>query len=157
MAEKKSKKKLIIILLLVLILLGAGGGGAFYFLKKPPAAEGTEQVAAPKPPAMPLFFEIEPFTVNLLSDDPEADHVLYVGITLELPTDDIRKNLHTYLPEVQTRLIFLFSSKNIEELRSLEGKLKLSEEVKAVLKQPFTAEHSENLIKNVSFTTFILR
>ncbi|SES84947.1 flagellar basal body-associated protein FliL [Thorsellia anophelis] len=157
MAEKKSKKKLIIILLLVLIILGAGGGGAFFFLNKPTHTEGDAQAAAPKAPAIPVFFELEPFTVNLMSEDPEADHVLYVGITLELENESFRKNLHTYLPEVQTRLIFLLSSKSIEELRSLEGKLKLSDEIKAVLKQPFIPELPENSVKNVSFTTFILR
>lgn len=157
MADSKSKFKLIIIILVALIVLGGGGAAGYFFFLKPkenhePAAETVKA-----PPALPLYFPLEPFTVNLQSDEPDSEHVLYVGITLEVENEEIRKNLNNYLPEVQTRLIFLLSSKKYEELLTLDGKLKLPEEIKAVLKQPFDTQLSENIIRNVSFTNFILR
>ncbi|MFC0180015.1 flagellar basal body-associated protein FliL [Thorsellia kenyensis] len=156
MADSKSSKKLITILLIVIILLVGGGAGGYFFLIKGKApAEG--HAAVPPPPALPIFLELEPTTINLQPEVEGDDHVLYVAISLELETDDDRKNLFNYLPEVNTRILYLISSKTKTELKTLEGKLKLAEEMKTILTQPVHPQLPPNKIKNISFNKFILR
>ena len=51
---------------------------------------------------------LEPFTVNLIDDD-KHDRVLYVDITLRLTSEETRKRLHNFMPEVRSRLLLLLS------------------------------------------------
>jgi flagellar protein FliL len=145
------KNTLIIILAAVLLLVCAGGGAAFWMLSK------QKPGGPPPPPAIPapVFFTLEPFTVNLLSDD--GQRYVHVGLTLRLSNPDGEARLTEHMPELRSRILLLLSNKHPEELITLDGKQKLSAEIKASCDQPFSAGGPPNHIAEVLFTEFVVQ
>ncbi|SUB70810.1 flagellar basal body-associated protein FliL [Pluralibacter gergoviae] len=81
---KKSRRQIWIpLLVLVALLACAAAGYAWWRLQHQPAAEASK---APPPPAAPVFWALDTFTVNL----GDADRVLYIGITLRLKDEATR-------------------------------------------------------------------
>lgn len=148
----KKSKRAIWIPLLVLITLAAcaTAGYSYWRMQQQPAAHVTAE--AP-PPAAPVFFALDTFTVNL----GDADRVLYVGITLRLKDEATRARLNEYLPEVRSRLLLLFSRQNASQLASSEGKQKLVADIKSTLAQPLIAGQPGQQVTDVLYTAFILR
>lgn len=159
MAEKKSKKKLFIIIVLLLLIIGGGAGGWYgwtVFKHSKDSAQVAE--SKPLPPVEPIFYEIEPLTVNLQeSEDDSTEKFLYIKLNLVLSTEEDRKTIHTYLPQATSRLILLLSSKNSKDLMSADGKLALIDEIKATLAVPFSADAKAVVIDNVLLTNFIIQ
>ena len=148
---KKSKKKIIFVVLLVLILAGAGGGGWWYFM-----GGGKKTNDAPKveKPATPIFLPLEQFTVNL---QPEAgEHYLQVSMTLQLANKDDTELVKAYMPQIRSRIIFLLTSKKASEIATLDGKKKLTDEIKAQVNMPVTPGSKPLEVVNVFFTSFII-
>lgn len=83
--------------------------------------------------------------------------MLYIDITLRLTSEETRKRLHDFMPEVRSRILLLLSRQNATELATDTGKVHLMSEIKQVLKPTFELEESEQIITDVLFTTFILR
>lgn len=147
---KKSKLPLLIILLI--ILCAAGGGGYFYWqnmYKNSASGTGKEK----KPESAPVFMPLETFTVNLGS----TDRVLYIGITLRLSDEETRAKLNSYLPEVRSRLLLLFSRQDSDELATEDGKQQLIGAIKKVLAEPLVKGESPQIVIDVLYNTFILR
>jgi len=95
---KKSKRSIWIPLLVLITLAACATAGYSYWrMNKAPSAAAK---AEPPPPAAPVFFALDTFTVNL----GDAEHVFYVGITLRLKDEATRARLSEYLPEVRSRL-----------------------------------------------------
>ena len=149
---KKSKKKLIIILLAVILLAG-GGGGAWYFMghKKPVG----EQHAKAEPAKPPVFLVMEPFTVNLQSEGGEQ--FLQAAFTLQVGSAEQVDLLKLYMPQVRSRLLLLLTSKKASDINTAEGKKKLSAEIMAAVKQPFTPEAKPQEVAEVFFTSFVIQ
>lgn len=78
-AKRKSSIWLIL-LVLVAIAASAGGGYSWWLLHK--SKPTNTQIVA----AIPVFMPLETFTVNLITPDNNLDRVLYIGLTLRLPT-----------------------------------------------------------------------
>ena len=120
---KKSRRQIWIpLLVLVALLACAAAGYAWWRLQHQPAAEASK---APPPPAAPVFWALDTFTVNL----GDADRVLYIGITLRLKDEATRARMNEYLPEVRSRLLLLFSRQDATQLASDTGKQKLVEAI----------------------------
>lgn len=120
------------------------------------AKEQDEHQPEKRSLVIPVFMSLEPFTVNLI-DDEKRDRVLYIDITLRLTSEETRKRLHDFMPEVRSRILLLLSRQNATELATDTGKVHLMSEIKQVLKPTFELEESEQIITDVLFTTFILR
>ncbi len=173
-APKKSKKLLIIILAVVLLVV-LGGGAAFFLLKKSDHSEDdeevAEEVAKPKKKekkkdahALPIFVNMDPFTVNLV---PEAgDQYLQVALSLELedPTEEIA--VKAQMPKIRNNVTLLLSSKKASELLPKEGKEHLAEtlkdEINSVIEPPKKNKKGEIIppegpVKSVLFTSFIIQ
>lgn len=152
-AAPKSKSKLILILAVVLSL-AAGGGAAWYFLGH---NKSEEKHAAKKPAEVlpPVFVVLEPFTVNLRSE--ETEHYLQVALTLQVKEQPGADQIKLYMPEVRNRLLMLLSSKTAEEILTPEGKSKLAQDIVTSLKKPFAPETPEQSITNVFFTSFVVQ
>ena len=149
---KKSKKKLIIVLMAVLLLAG-GGGGAWYFMgQKKPAGEQHAKVEPAKPP---VFLVMEPFTVNLTSEGGEQ--FLQAAFTLQVGSAEQVDLLKLYMPQVRSRLLLLLTSKKASDINTAEGKKKLSAEIMAAVKQPFTANAKPQEVTDVFFTSFVIQ
>lgn len=145
------KSPIVLILLVVIVLLAAGGGGAaFYFYKQ------AQHPAAPVIPP-PVFFALDPFTVNLAGDDSDDSHYLHIGLTLKLPDNETEHQLTTYLPEIRSRIILLLSSRKPSDLATVDGKNALSRDLRLTIDQPFARDGKSVKIDSVLLTDFVIQ
>lgn len=175
---KKSKKLLIIILAAVLVIVLAGGGAAFFLLKKSDNPEDEEEVAEETAKqkekdkkkkkkdanAIPVFSNLEPFTVNLVPET--GDQYLQVILAVELEDAAGEGPLKAAMPKIRNNVTMLLSSKKASELFTKEGKEKLAEELKdeinVAIEPPTRTKKGELIMpegpaKAVLFTSFIIQ
>ncbi|MDE2429558.1 MAG: flagellar basal body-associated FliL family protein, partial [Burkholderiales bacterium] len=81
------------------------------------ANEGKEASAAGSVP----MARLEAFTVNLSG----VDRYLQVNIALQLANPEVAEKIKAYMPVVRHKMIVMLSSKESDELNSLEGKRNL--------------------------------
>lgn len=154
-APPKSRKKLFIILGAALLLGAGGAGGAWYFMGSGASDSAKAKAEAPKPVAPPVFMTLETFTVNLQSEDMQQ--FLQVNLTLQVANDAQVELIKTNMPQVRNRLLLLLSSKKAAEILTVEGKKKLSGEIVAQMKQPFTPGGPSPEVSDVYFTSFVVQ
>ena len=145
----KSKKKILIIGLLTLALAALGGGGYFFMASK--SAPAPVEVRA----EAPIFFPLEPFTVNLQPGG--RNRFLHVGVTLKIADAKSQAQMTQYLPEVRSRVLSTLSNREADSLATSEDKTRLSSEIMQVLSQPFGPNTPQQKIASVMFTTFMLQ
>lgn len=161
--DSRKKKPSKLVLLLVVIALASCGfaGYAFWKIRQTPSQPqiGLAAVSSQSPAtiAQPLFFPLEPFTVNLVDKESQDERVLYVGFTLRVTDANTEVRLREYLPEVRSRLLLLLSHQQQTALQTEEGKSELTAQIRNTLKSPFAQGLPEQNIADVLFTTFILR
>jgi len=148
-AKPKSRKKLIVFAVAGLLVLGGGGAAAWHFLKPPPA---EAHAAVKPPPAPPVFLELEAFTVNLA-----GDRILQAGVTLQVKEAKDGDQLKLYMPQVKSRLLLLLSARDIENLRSPEGKVTLSSDIATALRAPYVSGLAAPVISGVFLTSFVIQ
>jgi flagellar FliL protein len=166
---KKSKMKMIIAIVLV-VVLGGGGAGAWFMLKsnKAHAAEQAKAKHGSKSDAAeeesegdgdvkaPVFFPIEPFTVNLLPDDDGARYI-HVVVTLKMTDAKLKDRLNESMPEVRNRILLLLSNQHASDVQTLEGKQKLADDIRKALAAPFDEGGKRNKVSDVLFTDFVVQ
>ena len=145
----KSKKKILIIGLLALALAGLGGGGYFFMKSKSAPAPAEVKVEAP------IFFPLEPFTVNLQPGG--RNRFLHVAVTLKVADAASQAQMTQYLPEVRSRVLSTLSNREADSLATSEDKTRLSSEIMQVLSHPFGPNTPQQKIASVMFTTFMLQ
>lgn len=150
-APVKSKKKIYLIAAITLLLI-AGAAGGWFYLQDKNAAAGSAQVEAPK---APVFITLEPFTVNLQTED--IDQYLQTQFSLQVADSGEADNIKLYMPQVRSRLLTLLSSRKASELNTPEGKQQLTDDIIAQVKKPFTAKGPEQKVSNVFFTSFVIQ
>lgn len=173
--KKKSKKLLVIILAAVLILVVGGGGAAFMLMKNTDHADDDEDVAEETTKskkkdkkkdahAMPVFVNLDAFTVNLVPET--GDQYLQVALSLELEDPAADPILKSLMPKIRNNITLLLSSKKASELLPKEGKESLAEalkdEINGVIEPPTKnkkgeATAPEGPVKSVLFTSFIIQ
>lgn len=151
---KKSRKKLILLIAAALIVVGGGGAAAWYFTGGAAATGGAKEVKK-EAAKLPVFVTMEPFTVNLQSDN--GDQFLQVTFTLQVPDAAQEELIKSFMPQVRSRLLFLLSSKKASEISSVEGKKKLTEEIISTVNQPFTPKGPPQAVSDVFFTSFVIQ
>ena len=149
---KRSKKKLLMIVILFLALIV--GGLVWYFkffnAKKDGDAQEKAKIAAD---VAPIFFQMDPFTVNLKPDG----QFLQATFTLQIETEEEIPKIKMFLPQIRSRLLLMLSNKTVEELSSLEGKKILGQEIEALIKEPFKEGLASTKVSNVLFTSFVIQ
>lgn len=149
----KSKKKLFLIIGVAIIAIGVGGSaGALYLSKKNASSKNAVKHAPAMPP---VFVNLEPFTVNLQSEN--GDQYLQVALTLQVADTEQVDIIKQHMPQVRSRILMLLSSKAPSEIASTEGKNKLSNEIIALIKQPFSSQGKSQSVSSVFFTSFIIQ
>ncbi|WP_130835322.1 flagellar basal body-associated protein FliL [[Erwinia] mediterraneensis] len=157
-AKAKGRKRSILIPVLLIVTLAAcsvAGYAVWRMMNKPEG--GQAEAAKGQPPAAPVFFALDTFTVNLVNPDNNPDRVLYVGFTLRMPDEDTRRRMAEYLPEVRSRLLLLLSRQNAAALATEQGKQDLVGQIKQVLAPPLVKGQPPQVVNDVLFTAFILR
>ena len=145
----KGKKKLLIIGALAVALAGLGGGGYFFLKGKSAPAPGAVKAEAP------IFFPLEPFTVNL--QPGSRNRFLHVAVTLKMLDAASQAKMTQYLPEVRSRVLSTLSNREAESLATSEDRTRLGGEIMQSLSQPFSPNTPQQKIASVMFITFMLQ
>ncbi len=122
--KPRKKSKLPLVIGLVVLLAAAGGGGYFFLQGKSEQAPEQKPVAA----KAPIFVALEPFTVNLSSD--EGEQYLQVAATLKVLDPSAVDAIKLHMPEVRHRMLTLLASKKPSQISSGEGRERLAEEMR---------------------------
>ena len=149
----RSKKKLIIIIAAVLLLAVAGGAGWFFTHQK--SDHKKEEVKHEEPAHAPVFVPLETFTVNLQPDPDEK--FLQLELSLQVVSPEQAELLKAQMPAVRNRLLMLLTSKTASEISNSEGKQKLSDEIVAEVKKPFSKDAKPQEVTGVFFTSFVIQ
>ena len=150
-------KRIILIVLIALIAAGAAAAGTWFFMsrREPPPLRLKPPQQHPRP-AMPVFFPLEPMTVNLQSDDGQQ-HYLRIGLTLKLNDPKVQQQLTDHMPEIRSRVLLALSNKHPDDLAPLEGKRALATELKTLIEQPNDKGAAPVTIEDVLFTEFVVQ
>ncbi|HEY5799436.1 MAG TPA: flagellar basal body-associated protein FliL [Burkholderiaceae bacterium] len=147
-----SKKKMIVIILVALIAVAAGAGITWFLANRSSAPAAAHKPVKLEPP---VFVPIEPFTVNLQQETGEQ--YLQTAFTLQVSGVEQMQVIKDNMPQVRSRLLLLLSSKKASELSSTEGKKALSDEIIALINQPFAPNAPPQTVTGVFFTSFIVQ
>lgn len=98
-----------------------------------------------------ILYPLDTFTVNLLSD--KGSRYLKAQISLELSGQELAAELDSKKAVVRDRILRLLSSKSLEEVSTLKGKDKLSEQIMDVLNPMLT----DGTINGIYFTEFVIQ
>lgn len=107
---------------------------------------GPEKKASKDSRTIPL----EQFTVNLASPGGTAQKFVRVNISLDIPSEEIEKEVQAKMPQVRNAIIDLFNSKRSNDLVSAEQREYLKEEIRNAL----NSFMSNGKVKGVYFTNF---
>jgi flagellar FliL protein len=153
--KKSGKGKLVVIgAAAAVLLLGGAGAGAWVLLgKKAGAADAGEAKVAPK--KMPVFVELETFTVNLKDNDDER--FMQVKLVAEMKDVASGEMLKTLMPSVRNEILLLLGSKQAAEVASREGKEKLAQEIIASANKILEGTPAAKSVEGVNFTHLIIQ
>jgi flagellar protein FliL len=151
-------KRILLIVLIAILAAGAAGGGVWFFMSR---HAGSAPAAASAPPpltptAVPVYYALEPMTVNLQSDDGET-HYLRIGLTLKLDSQATQDALVARMPEIRSRLLLALSNKHPSDLAPLDGKRALAAELAALISQPSDPRGTPAKVEDVLFTEFVVQ
>lgn len=151
--EKKKKLPLKPIIIVVAVLLIAGGvvgglmlGGDKKLTGLTAGKEKTGLEALGE-----SIFGMEIFVVNL--NDPGGKRYLKTKINLEYAGVELTDELRLRQPQLRDMILLLLSSKTIDEIQGIEGKITLRRELITRINQAL----QKGKIKNLYFTEFVIQ
>ncbi|MDZ7654095.1 MAG: flagellar basal body-associated FliL family protein [Burkholderiaceae bacterium] len=152
---KGGKGKLIAIVAVAgVLLLGGGGAGAWLLLGKKNADQpGAEAKIAPR--KMPVFVDLDMFTVNLKDKDDER--LMQVKLVAEVKDTPSGEMLKTLMPSVRNEILLLLGSKQAGEVATREGKEKLAQEIVASANKVLEGTPAAKSVEGVNFTHLIVQ
>ncbi len=159
--EKKGGSKLLIIIIALLVLIIIGGAGAFFLLFSAPSDEDVakeiqkdespQEIVAPSTEEIGVVVDLKPFLVNLA--DPKARHFLKATISLEVKDDEAKGLVEKLLPKIRNDILLLLSSKTLEDVISIEGKVRLKDEIMSRVSRII----GPGRLKDVYFSQFVVQ
>ncbi len=152
---RKFPLKWIIIGVVVLVLAGGGYVGRTMLnpLLEQISADGgqTPDAEAVKEVEVGAMFDMDPFVVNL--NEAGGKRYLKSKVEIEYVGDNVRLELTSRLPQLRDVILLHLSSKSLDEIRSVDGKIELKnaliKRINQVLKQ--------GKIRNLYFTQFVIQ
>ena len=146
--------KWIIIGVVILVLAGGGyvGWGMLNPLLEQMGADGGQapDAEAVKEVGVGAMFDMDPFVVNL--NEAGGKRYLKSKIEIEFVGDNVRIEMTNRLPQLRDVILLHLSSKTLDEIRSVDGKIELKnaliKRINQVLKQ--------GKIRNLYFTQFVI-
>ncbi len=153
--KKSSILKLIIIGVAVLVLVGAGFVG-WKLLTTAPDQSTEEATAsadqnAETEDALSKNYALDTFVVNL--NDPGGKRYLKTNIELEYLPEAVGTELAHRLPQIRDLILLLLSSKSLEDIQTVDGKIALRRELIQRINQVLTS----GKIRNLYFTQFVIQ
>ncbi|WP_103705784.1 flagellar basal body-associated protein FliL [Paraburkholderia eburnea] len=147
-------KRILLIAIIAIVAASAAGAGVWFFMSR--HAASAPVASAPALPAVPVYYALEPMTVNLQSDDGET-HYLRIGLTLKLDSQATQDALVARMPEIRSRVLLALSNKNPTDLAPLDGKRNLAAELAKLIAQPSDPRAEPAKVQDVLFTEFVVQ
>ncbi len=157
----KGKSKLLFIIIGLLVMIIIGMAAAFFLLMPAPSDEqiakeiekdqAPQEVTYSSDTEVGVMVELQPFVVNLA--DPKAKHFLKASITIELQDDKAKEEAEKLMPRIRNDILMLLSSQTLEDVISIEGKVRLKDEITARLNRII----GQGKLKNVYFSQFVVQ
>lgn len=131
--KKGSKAILILVVVLIVLVLALGGVAAWLFLSKS-SKPGTSSEVTPEEPAAAaeikpaIYMKLDPeFVVNFATDSK----VKYLQVELQVMArnQDVLDVVKTHMPVIRNNILLLLSGQSYADLKTREGKQKLSQEI----------------------------
>lgn len=157
--EGNNNSLMMILMALVALVVAATAINTWLLLDtRNTAMQALHGVGAGEPEKIrdPVFVKIDPFTVNLRSDQ-FGPRLLYAGMTLEVQEGPTRETLLNNMPQVRSRLLVLLSGLDAERISTAAGKTALAEAIRQRLSEPYANSTAEIEIFEVLFTEFIVQ
>ncbi|AOI89881.1 flagellar basal body-associated protein FliL [Burkholderia pseudomultivorans] len=148
-------KRIALIAVIALGAAAAAAAGMYVFLNKQGASHAGAP-AEPPPLAAPVFFPLDPLTVNLQSDDG-VQHYLRVGLSLKLTDPKAQEQLTARMPEIRSRILLALSNKHPEEIATPDGKHALAQQLRDLIEQPTQPGNQRAKVDDVLFTEFVVQ
>lgn len=142
-------RKWILLIVAVALMAAAGAATAVYLLT------GHNETAKAPPPPPPVFVGMDPFTVNLSGEDGER--YLHIGLSLKVADAETQARITQHMPEVRSRVLLLLSSKQPQDLATIDGKRRLASEIRTLVAQPFAGNMPQQAVGEVLFTAFVIQ
>ena len=156
-SSRKLPIKLILIVFVVAVVAGGGFAGWTMIKESPtevPQGEGKpEEKALEKSPAPEVgqMFQLDPFVVNL--SDPGGKRYLKAKIELEFIEKEVQTELTVRLPQLRDSILLHLSSKTLDEVQSMDGKVELRNALIKRINQVLKS----GKVKNLYFTQFVIQ
>ena len=162
MAEKDRKisKIILIAVIAVAVLFSAAVGGGFYMVWNKlaeldalvrPEEEEVEEETDDGLATIGAMFPLDTFIVNLA--DEERKPYLRVTMQIELKEGEPVEILENRLVQVRDIILMILPTKRFQEIRSVDGKTMLRQEIMTRLNGLLKKE----IIKNIYFTEFVVQ
>ncbi len=151
-------KMLLIIILVVVLLLGGGAFAVWKFfpgLLPGSGGNGEGGEAAPQKveeeagPA--VLLPLSPFIVNLV--DPAGKRYLKLTLDLELSSEAVKTEVTAKMPQIRDGILVHLSSLSFDDIRSVEGKMRLRTQIISRCNTFVTT----GKVTNVYFSEFVVQ
>jgi len=147
------------ILIGVAVLVLAGGGYVGWSMVRTETGTPAEPVKTPEgasvtaaeEPDVGQSFEMDPFVVNL--NEPGGKRYLKAKIGLEYHGEELRKELPARVPQLRDVILLHLSSKTMEDIQSVDGKI----ELKNALVNRINQVLKKGKIRSIYFTQFVIQ
>jgi flagellar protein FliL len=155
-SDKSGKMKRILVIVAIAILAAGAAAGAMWFVMQGRMASAPAAAAMAPVSPTPVYFALEPMTVNLQSDDGDS-HYLRIGLTLKLESQAAQDELQAHTPEIRSRVLLALSNKHPADLATLDGKRALATELEVLISQPTDPRGTPVRVDDVLFTEFVVQ
>lgn len=98
----------------------------------------------------PIVYTLEPFTVNLGSDD---ERIIQIEVALEMIDEDGFEEVVTTSSHARDTIVNILNSKEYSEISSIQGKLFLKDEIIVALNEHL----DQSFIKDIYFSRFMIQ
>ena len=142
-AEKPKSKKMLFIIIGVVVLLVVAVGGYMY-MKSSEEARKIQEAEAKRPEnilkkqlmerkenAPPIYIPLEEMIVNLPGRGGE--HYLQAKIVLRTNDSATEGKIKNFMPVIRDKIITVLSSRQMQELATVEGKVMMAREIALVI------------------------
>jgi flagellar FliL protein len=147
---------IIVVAFLFVLMLGLSAGLFMIWTKLSTANAAATEVsgeASPQAETVSLgpIFSLDTFIVNLADED--GKRYLRITMDLELTQDNLVKEMEQRLPQVRDGILMILPTKRFDDIRTVEGKTSLRNEIIAKLNSLFGHEG----VTNIYFTEFVVQ
>jgi len=154
-AAKKPINRKLVMIVAAGAVLAIGGGAAAFFMLGAKADDGEHVEKKSEPKKMPVFVDLETFTVNLR--EPDDERFMQVKLVAELKDAQSGEVLKTMMPAVRSEILLLLGSKQVHDIANREGKETLAKEIVAAANKTLVGTPAEKSVESVNFTHLIVQ